>query len=368
MARWTTVLATLAIVTSPSLTGAAHAQRLSAAQQAEVNELVAAADTAMRGEFTPPADWLELQWHCLRGPRGAAYVPFTLAVHGEAAETLAPIAMYVRVARRGERTTAADYARRSLGPEPGQSLPVFSYDAAAAASANLRVMSEATKQKGPYVFQAVHFASLARGDRGEAFVQRALAAPPGSYDIYVVVRERGVPHEARPRWGVVKRVLDVPDFAGPALAISAPILAADIRAIRGPLTESQQSVHPYALGAFEIVPAGSPVFAATDELTAVVFVYNAAADRQGKPSVAAEYAIRFRELDGTLRPAARVHKERFDAGTLPKEFDYRRDGQLVTLHTVDMSGLASGWYHLEVTMVDERTSARSSSEVAFQVR
>jgi len=28
--------------------------------------------------------------------------------------------MHLRVAKRGDRTTAADYARRSLGPEPGR--------------------------------------------------------------------------------------------------------------------------------------------------------------------------------------------------------------------------------------------------------
>jgi hypothetical protein len=367
MRRWTRLLL-LTVVTAALQASAAQAQKLKDAEQMEVNELVAAADAAMRGVFTPEADWLQLQWHCLRGPGAEAYVPFTLVVRGEAAETLSPVAMYVRVARRGEKTTSSDYARRSLGPEPGQNLPVFSYDAAAGASAHLRVMSEASKRRGPYVFQAVHFTTLGRGDGGEAFVQRALAVPPGSYDIYVVLRERGAMDDLRARSGVVKRVLDVPDFRGPALAATVPILAEDIRSIAGPITPAQQSLHPYALGAFEIVPASSPVFRGGGQFTAVMFVYNAGVDGQGKPAIAAEYTIRFRELDGSMRQVGTPQRERFDAQTLPKEFDYRRDRQLVTLHTVPLAGLEPGWYELEASLVDERSSGRTSSTVAFAVR
>ena len=88
---------------------AAGATALAQPRQADsdtfhVRELVAAADNAMKGEFTPPADWLDVQFHFLRASNGQVYVPFTVALQDVPRHSFDSVLMSLR--RHGRTWTA----------------------------------------------------------------------------------------------------------------------------------------------------------------------------------------------------------------------------------------------------------------------
>jgi hypothetical protein len=344
----------------------AAAQRLTSDQQFEVRELVTLADNAIRGEFTPQVGWADVQWHAMRGPSGETYVPFTVALSDDLDPPLTGVALYIRVARRGDRTTSVEYASRRLGPDPGQNLPIFSYDAAGQASANLRAMENASKQRGPYVFQAVHFAPLA-SQPDPLIVQRAFAVPPGTYDVYFVLRERPMMALDRPRSAVLKRVVEVRGFDHSGLSVTTPILAAQIRTLARAVSPQQQAARPYAMGAVEIVPVATPLLQRGDNPTAVMFVYNATTDAAGKPDILAEYQLHTVDGEGVAHQLGYAQQQRFDNDTLPEDFDYRRGHQLVPSTPIAEAPLPPGAYRFHVTVTDRRTSGKATASVEFRI-
>jgi hypothetical protein len=342
------------------------AQKLTSDQQFEVRELVTLADNAIRGEFTPAVSWADVQWHAMRGPGGETYVPFTISLSDDLDPPMTGVALYIRVTRRGDKTTSVEYASRRRGADPAQNLPVFSYDAAAQASANLRAMENSSKQRGPYIFQAVHFAPLA-AQPDPSILQRAFAVSPGTYDVYFVLRERPMMSLERPRAAVLKRVVEVPGFGGSGLAVTAPILAAQIRTLARAISPQQQAARPYAMGAVEIVPVASPSLQRGDNPTAIMFVYNATTDATGKPDVTAEYRLHAVDAEGTARELGYAQQQRFDAETLPSDFDYRRGHQLVPSIPIADAPLPPGSYRFDVAVTDNRTSAKATASVEFRI-
>lgn len=343
-------------------------ERLTDAEAREVLELVTAADRAMKGEIAAAAPWLSWQPHFLRAPDGRTYVPFTIVIEDVPEATFSSVGLYVRVAKRGDRRTSAERDRR-IGPT-GAPVPVFAYDAAAAASAALRLLDRPDQQQsGPYPFEAAHFTPVWwTGKTG--LIRRAIAVPAGSYDLYISVRERAasVARGETPRSGVFKRELEVPDFSVKSLAMSAPILVEDIAPIPRPLEPEEQVARPYALGTAEIAPVVSPWFSAVDELSVVCFVYNAAIDGRGKPNVTAEYRL-YRQGPGAAgEPLGPPLTQRLDVASLPPEFDLRAGHQLAPMQSVPLAGVAPGEYRLEIRIVDHRAGRSVSRDLGFAVR
>jgi hypothetical protein len=345
-------------------------ERLTQSELAELKELVAAADHAMKGE--PAADDAGLRWipHFLRAPDGRTYVPYTLVIDDVPEYTFSSVAMYVRVATRGDRTISTERDKR-IGPT-GVDVPVFAYDAAAAASARLRLLDRPDqKQGGPYPYEAAHFVPVWwSGDRGPGIVRRALVAPPGSYDLYIAVREResSLPRGQRPRAGLLKRELDVPDFSTKMLSMSSPIVTETVDPITRPLAADEQVMRPYALGTAEIAPAVTSAFTQADTLSLLFFVYNAAMDRRGKPQVTAEYRFFRVGPTGENEPSAQPVTQRFDAADLPPEFDLRAGHQIVPMQSLPLASFTPGQYRLEIRVTDRIASATTSRELLFSMR
>lgn len=345
-------------------------ERLNQAELAEIRVLVAAVDRAMKGD--PVAESASIRWlpHFLRAPDGRTYVPYTIAIEDVPEDSFSSVALYVRVATRGDRTISTERDKR-IGPT-GTDVPSFAYDDAAAASNRLRFLDRPDqKQSGPYPFEVAHFAPVWwEGRPGSGLVQRALVLPAGSYDLYLAVRERedAIARGQTPLASVLKRELDVPDFSTKAFSISSPILAARIDPIGRSLDAREQTMRPYAFGGSEITPVPTKTFAPSDTLTVLFFVYNAGMDRRGKPDVSAEFQFFRLRPDGSGDAVGPPVAQRFDSTVLPSEFDLRAGHPLVPMQALPLASIPPGQYRLEIRVSDRISSASATRELQVAVR
>lgn len=337
----------------------------------DVRELVAAVDKAMKGDFVAHDASLRMDHHFLRAPEGKTYVPFTIAIEDVQEEAFRSVAVYLRVAKHGDRETSTERDRR-IGPT-GANVPVFAYDSAAEASAALRLLDRPdARHPGPYPFEAVHFAPLQSSRAAQPrILRRAFAVPPGTYDVYVALREResSVARGRQPRSTLLKRELEVPDFWVRTLAMSSVIAAARVDPIAQALGADEQVQRPYALGTVELVPAPTEAFRPSDTLTVVFFVYNAGTDARGKPDVSVEYDF-YQLADRTqpfLRFFNRTAPQRFNADSLPAEFDRRAGHAVIPMQSISLTSFPPGDYLLEIRVVDQIAAQTISETLRFRV-
>ena len=354
------------VLASFTLAPQAGMNRLTDGEIREVGELVSLADRAAKGESLDGGELFRFHAHFLRAPDGRTYVPFSLGLDDVSDGAFSTVAIYIRVARRGDRTTSAD-RNRPIGPT-GVAVPVFAFDAAAAASAALRLLDRPDRPTpDAFPFEAAHFTPLWRAG-GMATVRRALVVPPGAYDLYIVIRERehSVAPNRTPRAAVIKTALDVPDFATKRLSMSSPLLAERVEPIAQPLDPRDQIARPYALGTAEIVPAGTAAFRQSDTPSIVFFVYNAASDADGRPDVDVEYRF-FRIFEGHERLVGLRLPARFNADSLPAAFDLRAGHQIVAVQPLPLASLLAGDYRLEITATDRLAARNTSGAITFTI-
>jgi len=286
----------LAIATWPSdsLKAAPPKRKLLGPNEREaVLAIVKAVDLAQAVDAISDA---RLAWdhHILKSGNYTAYVPFTVTAVNAAYKSTA---MYVRAVSRhdGVRSSSEhSYMRdwllnnRDLMPRQPETvyvgigeMPVAGIAgastrqataAAAAASASLalqqkdlekqqRAAADAkrkaeTRELDPLLFPFEEYFFF---DMGSArSVGRALALPPGEYDVYVGLIDRSRIKTSSP--AVVRRTITVPDFWSDQLALSSLILARDIHPLKAPLAAPQQAEHPYTFGAAEVIPATGTLY------------------------------------------------------------------------------------------------------------
>jgi hypothetical protein len=265
-------------------------------------DLAQASDTA-----SDPA--LAFDYHILKSGNDTGYIPFTLT---PAAWDAKSTALYVRAVSRhdgmrssSEHSFVRDWLLHQRDVMPRQAETVYvgigemplaglagassrqATAAAAAASASLaqqqkdmekqkRADEEAkhkaeTRELDPLLFPFEEYffveSASARGTEPRT-IERALALPPGEYDVYV-----GIVDRARIKTSsaaVVHRTVTVPDFWSDQLTLSSLILAKDVRSLKTTFAAAQQAEHPYAFGAAEVIPSPGALFT-TDEALTVVF-------------------------------------------------------------------------------------------------
>jgi len=332
--------------------------------------------------------------HVLKGGNQSAYVPFRLSLGG--AEMKQP-AMYVRAVSRHDGVRAAEehsvlrewvlkggdvIARPQetmyvgLGEMPVGGIAVSSRRestaAAAAASGALllqeqayekqKAAAEAAKKKeearerDPFLFpfEDYYFFDLKQG----AGVERALMLPPGEYDVFVAMIDRG---RVKTSSAVVTRhTIVVPDFWADQLALSTLILARDVRTLKAPFAPAQQSEHPYAFGLAEVVPVAAPAFTQDDALTVVYQICN-----YGAPDsdLTAEYT--FYRVDGARRLFNHTPPQVFADEDLPKPGPW--ETAAFATQSVPLTPFPPGQYELEVSVRDRLTRATAKAAVAFTV-
>ena len=388
------VLLAAAVLARIEAAGAAGPARkpLGPNEREAVLALIKAVDLAQANDTGSDPD---LAWdhHILKSANYNGYVPFTLTP----AKAYKATAMYVRAVSRhdgmrssSEHSYLRDWLVNNRDVRPRQSETVYvgigemplaglagassrqATAAAAAASAALtqqtkelekasRAEAEAkrkaeTRELDPLLFPFEEYFFVELGSARA--VERALALPPGEYDVYVGVLDRARIKTSSP--AIVRRTVTVPDFWSDQLALSSLILARDVRALKAAFAAPQQAEHPYAFGSAEVIPARGAAFTVDDALTVVYQMCN-----YGAPDsdVTANYT--FYRVDGGRRLFNRTDTQQLSDADLPPAGAW--ESQAFVSQTVPLQPFPPGQYELEVQVRDRLTRATARATVAFTV-
>jgi hypothetical protein len=397
------VLLAFAALSSRPAAGAAGPparKPLDAKQLDAVLSLIKAVDQVQE---TDAASHEALAWdgHVLKSGDQTAYVPFRLT-HQAPADGATSTVMYVRaVTRRDGRraseehsflrdwlTRGGDIPKRmgetvSVGPgempvggpaassgrrsiaAPAEALAVLAlqqraYEKQKAADAEAKKKQE-TRERDPFRFAFEEYylvgGKTARAAESRVY-ERAMTLPPGEYDIFVGLLDRGRAATAEP--AILRRTLVVPDFWNDRLAVSSLILARAVTPLKAPLAPAQQAEHPYTFGRTEVVPVAAPSFR-TDENLSVVFQMS----NYGAPDTDLTVDYAFYQVDGARRLFNRTKPQQFSDDDLPPPGAW--ETQAFAMQTVPLRSFPPGRYELEVMVRDRLTRATASGTVAFTV-
>jgi hypothetical protein len=387
------IVVSLAIAGDAGAAGPPKRRPLGAKERQAILALVKAVDRAQDTNVLAD-DGVGWANHVLKAGNETAYVPFRLTMGG--AEMTSP-AMYVRAVSRRDGMRASeehsflrDWLLRGgdvvprtpetvyvgVGEMPVGGLAVMSgrqATAAAAAASGALLMQQRdyekqkkadeeakkkqeTRQRDPFLFPFEDYFFF--DQKAGATVERALALPPGEYDVFVALIDRGRLKTSSPV--VTRRTLTIPDFWSDRLALSSLILARDVRTLKAPFAGQGQVEHPYAFGSAEVVPVAAPTFTQGDALTVVYQICN-----YGAPDadLTAEYA--FFRTDGARRLFNHTNPQIFADSDLPAPGVW--DTAAFATQTVPLQPFPPGEYELEVTVRDRLTRATATGTVAFRV-
>jgi len=392
------VLALAALALANPL-GAADPPRrkpLGPSERDAVTTLLKAVDLAQTSDAAsePGLDW---DHHVLKSGNYAGYVPFTLTTTKAGFKSTA---MYIRAVSRhdglrssSERSFIRDWLMHGGGVAPKMEtvyvavgeMPVGfaagstrqsvaapgsasvalalqerQHEKEMAAAAAAKKKSEA-KELDPTIFpyEEYHFIDAkSKGGGDPRVIERALALPPGEYDVFVALVDRAKLKTSSPV--ILRRTVTVPDFWNDQLRLSSLMLARDVRLLKAALAGQQQVEHPYAFGTAEVVPAPAGVFTTDEALTVVFQMCN-----YGAPDtdLAADYT--FYRVDGPRRLFNKTDTQRFSDADLPPAGGW--ESQAFASQAVPLQVFPPGQYELEVSVRDRQTRATAKATVAFTV-
>lgn len=322
------------------------------AQQRMQQAVVRAADAAMAGQPAPSDFPIHFQNDFLKAQGTAVWVPFTLTM--DPAKISGPAAVYVRVTPRGMTAPPAPEKNDRKGREKK--------------SDQKRLVAE----EGPsYPYQQIEPVDLKAPASGQPIrIVRGMALQPGSYDVYVVVRERATapiaPSGVEPalKMSVIKQPLDVPDYSNGEFSTSTVILADRVEQLPSPVPPSEQAVHPYAFGQTQIVVSADRRFKKSQELVVLLQIYNPALSPDRKFNLEATYTF-FQEGTGG--------EKRFNA-TEPQELttDTMAGSDLSKTsiqagQAIPLESFPEGAYRLEIKVTDKLSSKTVTQSATFSV-
>lgn len=364
------VAVAVAALLIPTLSAQSRKQprRVGLDEQARLVQLVEAA-----AEGRPPGGnaWLKWRPHFLRGPGGKTYVPFTLTIE-EAPGGFRSAAVYVRIAPRGDQGRAGRKAagmHNIIGVASGE-LPVNSPErrrspgAPTASDASVMLRGLTTKMTDTnYPYEAVYgVESESEGRVG--LVRRALAVSAGEYDLYIALLERD--RRGEKRWALLKQEITVPDLSRSGLRLSSVILADRVDPLPAPVPPDEQPLRPYALGVAELVPAPDTDLRADETLHVAFLIYDASADKGGKPDVRVEYRLYLQNYTSE-RLLGATPPQVLDPSTLPETFDLRAGQQLAAMQSLPLGSYKPGSYRLAIRVIDNRSGAVAEENLEFTI-
>jgi len=363
-----------------------------------VLNLIKAVDAAQESDVSNEG----VAWdsHVLRSGNQTGYLPFRLTLDG--LERPKSAVVYVRAVTRHdgmrsreERSTARDWLLRgNSAPRRMETVyvgtgempvggPASSSGRQSIASANQaltvlalqqrdlerqRSAAEAAKKKSEVAqrdpvrlpFEDYYVADLTSAPSvNRPVLERALALPPGEYDVYIGLLDRNRLKTSSPV--IVRRTVTVPDFWNDEIALSSLILASDVRVLGASPSAKQQAEHPYTFGRAEVIPVAAPAFSPNDALSVVYQVCN-----YGAPDADLQAEYNFYRVDTPTRVLFnRTPSQRFGDEDLPPPAPWESVAFLT--QTVSLKTFPPGRYELEVTVRDRLTRRSVSQSVAFTV-
>jgi uncharacterized cupredoxin-like copper-binding protein len=330
--RLIALVATLAFAVAGS---AAHAQeaakqdnkKRSKQEQQEIEQLVKTVDAVMAGQPAPSDVQMTLTPFFLKSQEQRTFVPFVLDVKGAPA---ADAAMYVRV------------VNPSAQPDP-------------------------KTKKVEYPWDDIHFIPASALASGK--VNRVFMAAPGTYDVYVAIKER-IPEKAQKnqvaKVGMLKTQLTVPDYWNSELSTSSIIVTDKVNVLNAPVSADEGRERPFVFGTQELVPASDMEFKKSEQLATFFQVYNAALGPDGKPNLVMEYNFHRKE-GGEEKFFNKTNPQTVNASVLPPTFDPAKFPVPGGIE-VPLTSFPEGDYRLEIKISDKASGKTLTKDINFTVK
>lgn len=295
-------------------------------EQQEIEQLVKIADAVMAGQPAPADVQMTLTPYFLKSQEQRTFVPFVLDVKNAPG---ADVAMYVRV------------VNPAATPDP-------------------------KSKKIEYPWDDIHFvpAAAAAGQ-----LTRVFMAPPGTYDVYVVMRERlgeKPPKDKVARTGVLKTQVIVPDYWNGELATSSVIVTDKVNVLNAAMSPEEGRERPFVFGTQELVPAADMEFKKSEMLATFFQVYNAGLDPEGKPNLVMEYNFHRKE-GGVEKFFNKTNPQTISGANLPPTFDPSKFPVPGGIE-VPLTSFPEGEYRLEIKISDKASGKTLTKDISFVVK
>ena len=298
-------------------------------EQVEIEALVKVVDAVMAGQPAPGDIQMTLTPYFLKSQEQRTFVPFSLAVSGAPP---ADAAMYVRV------------VNPSAQPDPKTKKVEFPWD-------------------------DIHFVPAAQLSGTDVRLNRVFMATPGTYDVYVAIKERASEKAAKgaaPKMGVLKTQVVVPDFWNGELATSSVIVTDKVNMLSAAPNPDEARERPFVFGAQELIPAIDMVFQKNEQLATFFQVYNAGLDSAGKPNLVMEYNFHRKEA-GAEKFFNKTAPQTVNASMLPPTFDPAKFPVPGGIE-VPLATFPEGEYRLEIKVIDKNSGKTITRDVNFTVK
>jgi hypothetical protein len=224
-------------------------------------------------------------------------------------------------------------------------------------------------KKIEYPWDDIHFIPGAKVASAQGKLNRVFMAAPGTYDVYIAMKER-VPEKAAkpttPKVGVLKTQVTVPDFWSGELTTSSVIVADRVDTVTAMPSPDEARERPFVFGAQELVPAQDMVFTKAEQLATFFQVYNAALDQAGKPNLLLEYNFHRKE-GGAEKFFNKTAPQTVNATMLPPTFDPAKFPVPGGIE-VPLTSFPEGEYRLEVKVTDKVSGKVVTRDVNFTVK
>jgi hypothetical protein len=296
-------------------------------EQQEIEQVVKLVDGVMAGQPAPTDIQMVITPYFLKSQETRTFVPFVLDVKGAPA---ADVAMYIRV---------VDPAAK---PDP-------------------------KAKKVEYPWDDIHFVPAAQVSAGK--LHRVFMATPGTYDVYVAMKERlpeKAPRGQVAKLGLMKQEIVVPDFQNGEISTSSVLVTDKVNMLTAPLSPEESRERPFVFGAQELMPAADMDFAKGEELSIFFQVYNAGLDPAGKPNIVMEYEFHKKEGDAE-KFFNKTNPQAINASNLPPQFDPAKfpvPGGI----SVPLASFGEGQYRLAVKISDKVSGKVLTRDVSFTVK
>jgi hypothetical protein len=296
-------------------------------EQAEIEQVVKAVDAVMAGQPAPSDVQMTLTPFFLKSQEQRTFVPFVLKLTGA---PTTDAAVYVRV------------VNPSAQPDP-------------------------KAKRVEYPWDDIHF--IPAGGLSGGTLNRVFMAAPGTYDVYVAVKERlpeKSPKDQVAKIGVLKTQVTVPDFWNGELATSSILVTDKVNVLNAPLNPEEGRERPFVFGMQELIPAADMEFKKSEQLATFFQVYNAGLGSDGKPDLLMEYNFHRKE-NGAEKFFNKTNPQPVNASNLPPTFDPAKFPVPGGIE-VPLQSFPEGDYRLEIKITDKAAGKTVTKDVQFTVK
>lgn len=224
------------------------------------------------------------------------------------------------------------------------------------------------KKKVEYPWDDVHFVPAAQLTGSPVRLNRVFMAKPGTYDVYVVAKERladKAPKNTQVKAGLLKTSVTVPDLAT-EFTTSSILVADKVNILTAPLSMDEARERPFAFGTQELEPAADMDFSKSEELSIFFQVYNPGLNAGGKPDLTLEYNF-LRKEGAEDKFFNKTNPQAINESNLPPQFDPAKfpvPGGI----TVPLKSFPEGEYRLEIKITDKTSNKVLTQNVKFNVK